>query len=118
MKMLTAEDIAGYLESDVSPHTQARNDLVLEIRNAVDEAIASGDVPEGTPYAATFTLDELAERGLKNDKGTGPGLKKSRGDNGPILKVARIAEGSYLVVLNSDWLAEHPDFPETGGTAE
>ena len=118
VKMLTAEDIAGYLETDVSPHTQARNDLVLEIRNAVDEAIAAGDAPEGTPYAATFTVDELTERGLSNAKGTGPGLKKSRNGNGPIAKVARLSESEYLIVLDSEFLAANPEFPETGGSAE
>lgn len=118
MKMLTAEDIAGFLTTDVSPHTQARNDLVLEIRNTVDEAISSGDVPEGTPYAATFTVDELSERGLSNAKGTGPGLKKSRNGNGPILKVARLGESDYLIVLDAEFLSANPDFPETGGDAE
>ncbi len=118
MKMLTAEAIAGYLESDVSPHTQARNDLVVEIRNAVDEAIASGDAKPGTPYAATFTVDELTERGLSNAKGTGPGLKKSRNGNGPIAKVARLSESEYLIVLDAEFLAANPDFPETGSNAE
>lgn len=118
LKMLTAEAIAGYLESDVSPHTQARNDLVVEIKTAVDEANEGKPDDERLPYAATFSLDELFERGLRNDKGTGPGLKKSRGDNGPILKVQRLSESEYLVVLNAEWLSAHPDFPESGSDAE
>ena len=112
MKMLTAEDVQGYLDaSGVSPHTQARNALVAEIRDTVRDAIAAGDAPEGTPLAATFTLDELAERGISGKRGSG--LKASRNGNGPIAKVATLDETTVLVVLSAEWLDANPDFPDT-----
>lgn len=115
MKMLTAEDVQGYLDSaGVSPHTQARNTLILEIRDTVQDAIAAGEAPEGTPLAATFSPDELAERGIAGKRGSG--LKASRNGNGPIAKVATLDESTVLVVLNEQWLADNPDFPDSGDT--
>lgn len=113
MKMLTAEDVAGYLQSSgVSPHQAARNDLIVEIRQTVQDAIEAGDAPEGTPLAATFTLEELRERGIESKSGKSSGLKASRNGNGPIARVATLDETTVLVVLNETWLAEHPGFPD------
>ena len=106
---------------DVDPKTAARQALIVEIRDAVDEARQdAGD--ESIPYAATFTLDELKERGISGKRGSG--LKASRNGRGPVAKVATLDESTVLVVLSDSWTDaegnEHSlaDFPEDEGTDE
>ena len=117
--MLTAEQVNGYLERlpGNTPHDAARKALVAEIREQYETALAAGDIPEGTPMAATFTVAELAERGIapsvgKDGKTRGSGLKASRKGNGPIAKVGSLDSDTVLVVLNSAWIAEHGDGDE------
>lgn len=119
MKMLTAEEVNAALETD--PRTAARQALVVEIRDAVDEARRdAGD--DSIPYAATFTLEELKERGISGKRGSG--LKASRNGRGPVAKVASLDESTVLVVLQDAWqdadgtdhaLADYPEGEDAEG---
>lgn len=98
MKMVTLDEVTAALDTD--PRTAARQALVVEIRDAVDEARQdAGD--DSIPYAATFTFDELRERGISGKRGSG--LKASRNNRGPVAKVATLDESTVLVVLNPSW---------------
>lgn len=113
MQMLTAEQVNAALDTD--PRTAARQALIVEIRDAVDEARQTDST---IPYAATFTFDELRERGISGKRGSG--LKASRQGHGPVARVSTLDESTVLVVLAETWNdkdgASHAlaDFPEDG----
>lgn len=98
MKMLTAAEVSAAL--DVDPRTQARTALITEIRDAVDEARTESN-DDSIPYAATFTLAELQERGISGKRGSG--LKASREGHGPVAKVRALDDENYLVILAESW---------------
>lgn len=102
MKLLDADSIQSLLDSLASPREQARAALIVEIREAHAESLANGDVPEGTPAAATFTLAELTERGVRGDDTNGAGLKAGRNGKGEIALVRTLAEDTVLIVLRDE----------------
>lgn len=100
MKMLSPEDIATLVASLTSPREQARQALIAEIREAHAEAVERGDVTDETPPAATFTLAELTERGVRTEDSRGAGIKAGRNGKGEIALAKVIDDDTVLVVLN------------------
>lgn len=102
MRMLSADAIAELVDSLSGPRAQARTALIREIREAHAAAVEAGDVDEGTAIAATFTLQELTERGVRDADTKGAGIKAGRNGKGEIALVRTVDEDTVLVVLRNE----------------
>lgn len=112
MRMLTADAIAELVDSLSGPKAQARAALITEIREAHASAVEAGEVDEGTAIAATFTLQELTDRGVRDADTKGAGIKAGRNGKGDIALVRTVDEDTVLVVLRNEDEVESDDEAE------
>lgn len=109
MRMLSADAIAELVDSLTGPRAQARTALIREIRESYAAAVEAGDVEPGTAQAATFTLQELTERGVRDADTKGAGIKAGRNGKGEIALVRTVDEDTVLIVLRDEADVEADD---------